>query len=323
MKEKMKCILYGAGNHAMTIYTFLEYKGWEDVVEAFCDRNASSIGNKNGKPVFTLSEIKDKGLPIVIAVDRSGKPFQEIKACLENEGIEYYDSIFDYLKLISGITLTEVYRDYCGFVHVSSMDEYFNDAESDDSISIFWGEDSAFFEMFKKLDLTNVIELACGRGRHVPRYYNKAGHVVLVDILDKNIQYCKKRFYDLTNIDYYCNNGFDLSELKDNEYTSLFSYDAVVHFELLDVFNYLKETHRVLKRGGMALIHHSNDDSNYRNWVGGATNHGGRSYMSKDLFAYLAYRSGFEIIEQHVIDWGDPELDCISLIKKSGVMFYD
>ena len=30
---------------------------------------------------------------------------------------------------------------------------------------------------------------------------------------------------------------------------------------------------------------------------------GSRSYMSKDLFAYLAYRVGFEIVEQHVIDW--------------------
>ena len=38
--------------------------------------------------------------------------------------------------------------------------------------------------------------------------------------------------------------------------------------------------------------------------------------MSKDIFAYLAYRCGFEIIDQKEIDWGISNLDCISLIKK-------
>lgn len=43
----------------------------------------------------------------------------------------------------------------------------------------------------------------------------------------------------------------------------------------------------------------------------------GRSYMSKDIFAYLAYRAGFEIVDQQVFDWGDKELDCVSLVRKN------
>lgn len=39
--------------------------------------------------------------------------------------------------------------------------------------------------------------------------------------------------------------------------------------------------------------------------------------MSKDLFAYLAYRAGVEIVEQRVIDWGIKDLECASLIKKT------
>lgn len=38
--------------------------------------------------------------------------------------------------------------------------------------------------------------------------------------------------------------------------------------------------------------------------------------MSKDVFAYLAYRAGFDVLEQKVIDWGIKDLDCISLIQK-------
>lgn len=48
--------------------------------------------------------------------------------------------------------------------------------------------------MFQQLDLTNVVELACGRGRHVPMYIDKAGGVTLVDILQKNIEICQERF---------------------------------------------------------------------------------------------------------------------------------
>ena len=39
--------------------------------------------------------------------------------------------------------------------------------------------------------------------------------------------------------------------------------------------------------------------------------------MSKDLFAYLAFRAGLEVVEQDVFDWGDsPSLDCLSLVEK-------
>ena len=58
------------------------------------------------------------------------------------------------------------------------------------------------------------------------------------------------------------------------------------------------------------------DDSDYKNWFGGTTNPGGRSFMSKKIFAHLAYRNGFEIIDQTVIDWSVPKLDCITLVRK-------
>lgn len=38
--------------------------------------------------------------------------------------------------------------------------------------------------------------------------------------------------------------------------------------------------------------------------------------MSKDLFAYLSYRAGFDVVEQKVIDWGVKDLDCVTLLKK-------
>lgn len=96
--------------------------------------------------------------------------------------------------------------------------------------------------------------------------------------------------------------------------TSLFTYDSMVHFELIDIYSYFLETERILKKGGMALFHHSNNTENYM--INFATGRYGRNYMSADIFAYLVNRAGLQVVEQHIIDWDmSPELDCITLVK--------
>lgn len=89
----------------------------------------------------------------------------------------------------------------------------------------------------------------------------------------------------------------------------------MVHFELLDISCYLKETYRVLKHGGKALFHHSNNYSDYKASYDDAVH--ARSFMSDRIFAYLSYRAGFTVVEQNLVDWGGvSKLDCLTLLKK-------
>lgn len=199
--------------------------------------------------------------------------------------------------------------------HRYEMQGYFEKAESEGHISLFWGEGSTFRPFFDCMDLTHTIELACGKGRHVAHYINRAETVTLVDILAENIRDCQRRFSELNNINYLNNNGYDLHELNSESYTALFTYDAMVHFEMMDIFNYLKETYRVLKIGGKALFHHSNNAEDYRTTFLSGTY--GRNYMSKSLFAHLADRAGLTVIEQSLVPCGDiPDLDCLTLVVK-------
>lgn len=314
MKDKI--ILYGAGNVGEDNYLFLDYMGMKDYIVAFCDKNADVIIKKHEKDVIDYEEAKRLDMPFVIAVTESGEGiYKEIKDKLQADGVEYYNNLIEYLIKCTNKDMVEINRDWCAFHHISGMDWYFDIAESEKALNIFWGEKSEFFDMFKKLNLESVVELACGRGRHIQKYQSEAGDITLVDILDKNIEFVKERFKDYSNIHYYKNNGYDLSELNNDSYTALFVYDAMVHFELMDIFSYLKETYRILKSGGMALFHHSNNSSDYKNSSKNPVH--GRNFMDKNLFAYLAYRAGLEIVEQRVIDWGGvPNLDCITLVRK-------
>ena len=183
----------------------------------------------------------------------------------------------------------------------------------------FWSEGPPFIRMFNTLDLTNVVELACGHGRHAAyiREHYSFGHMVLVDINQPNIDVCRRRFSGDNRFAYLVNSGADLVPLSSAGYSAVFCYDAMVHFEYDDVFAYLNEIHRILVPNGRALLHHSNNDKNPGAHY--SDNPHWRNFMSSALFAHVAMRSGFLVVEQQLVDWGEaPELDCVTLLAKPG-----
>lgn len=196
--------------------------------------------------------------------------------------------------------------------------EYYEQAEQ--SLSPFWDKDSIFYKHFSTLDVSNVVELACGHGRHVPQYINKSNSVSLVDVNVENIDFCKNRFIEYSDkINYYVNQGNDFSEIKDNLITAVFSYDAMVHFDILAIGNYLKESYRILVPGGKCLFHHSNYTKSPLNFY--QHNPHWRNFMSADIFANIATIAGLKIISQDIIGWGVGNqrffnIDCLSLLEK-------
>ena len=65
---------------------------------------------------------------------------------------------------------------------------YYEDAET--WTFIFWSEDHPFYPQFKRLDLTVVLELACGHGRHSEIVAGRSGQLTLMDVhgMDNNMR---------------------------------------------------------------------------------------------------------------------------------------
>ena len=191
---------------------------------------------------------------------------------------------------------------------------YYENAENPEWLKPFWSQGSPFLRMFDRLNLENVVELACGHGRHTEQALGQMGTVTLVDVNASNIEACRIRFAGRKRVRYVINNGSELNGLEDGAYTALFSYDAMVHFEAIDIIAYLAEISRILRPGGRALLHYSNNDVPGINPFDDPS---WRNYFSQSMMEHFALRNGLIPIDKLIIPWnGRPNLDGIILLEQ-------
>ena len=95
----------------------------------------------------------------------------------------------------------------------------------------------------------DVLEVGCGEGRGVNVLIGLARSFTAVDKIKSAIEDLQKKFPSGTFIDM---DIPPLSGLKDNTYDSIVSFQVIEH--IVDDFLFLKEIHRVLKPGGIALL---------------------------------------------------------------------
>jgi ubiquinone/menaquinone biosynthesis C-methylase UbiE len=165
------------------------------------------------------------------------------------------------------------------------------------------------------LNPESAVDFACGRGRNTAKLLAMgARQVTMVDVNPENLAYCRKRFKGDSRVSFAACDGFGLANLGDSSASLFFTFDSMVHFDLEIVLAYVPEIFRVVAPGGGAFIHHSNytgsPGTDFR------ANPGWRNFMSAPIFRHAALRAGFEVAEQCIIDWGTPNLDCISVLRK-------
>lgn len=193
---------------------------------------------------------------------------------------------------------------------------YYADAEDHEWLRPFWGTTSPFREAFLKLDLTDTLELACGRGRHSAQVIESIGRLTLVDVNESNLEACKKRFAGKMDVRYILNDGCSLQDVPSESLSSVWSFDAMVHFEATDVIRYIEEVARVLRQGGRALLHYSNNDSPGVNPFEDAS---WRNYFSQSMMHHFALRNGLSILSSVTIPWGGRDaLDGLILLERTG-----
>lgn len=191
---------------------------------------------------------------------------------------------------------------------------YFNKVDDEPNTAGFWAPEGKFRPFFDQLDTSAIIEIACGYGRHTQRFVERAGHAWLLDTSVDALEEARRRLGNRPNVTILPPGDGTTIPLPDASLSAVFSYDAMVHFEMEAMFAYLRDIHRVLKPGGRCLLHHSAYDGAPGNTFD--QNPGWRNFMSIPAFRHIALRTGFTFLSQEVIDWSAPKTDCITLIQK-------
>ena len=106
---------------------------------------------------------------------------------------------------------------------------YYDDAEK--WTFIFWSEAHPFYPLFQRLDLTAVLELACGHGRHSEIVAERSGQLTLMDVHEENIAYCRTRLARFRNTLFFANSSHDFRSITDDAITAIFCYNAMGAFQ--------------------------------------------------------------------------------------------
>jgi ubiquinone/menaquinone biosynthesis C-methylase UbiE len=95
----------------------------------------------------------------------------------------------------------------------------------------------------------NVLEVGCGEGRGIPVILPHATHYTAVDKIEEALAVLRKKY---TAGKFMSMNIPPLHGLQDNAYDTVLSFQVIEHID--DDYGYLKEIHRVMKPGAVALI---------------------------------------------------------------------
>ncbi|HMP74756.1 MAG TPA: class I SAM-dependent methyltransferase [Kiritimatiellia bacterium] len=140
-----------------------------------------------------------------------------------------------------------------------------------------------------------VLEIGPGAGRWSEPLRARASSVHLADISPVCIEQCRQRFGADPGFAFHLIRDGKLDFLPDASMDRVWSYDVFVHINPRETEQYIAEFHRVLKPGGRAIIHHS---GLYDEVERPRLRRAGRAPMTAELFALLARRHGFDVLEQ-------------------------
>ncbi len=141
---------------------------------------------------------------------------------------------------------------------------------------------------------STVLEIGPGAGRWTETLQTIAGRLLIADISEKCLAVCKNRFRERTNIEYCLIGDEGLRFAGDGRIDAIWSYDVFVHINPTIIDSYLGDVARILRPGGVAVIHHS---GTYRTESEASLSY--RSHIDGRFFARLVEKHGLRMKEQN------------------------
>jgi SAM-dependent methyltransferase len=102
----------------------------------------------------------------------------------------------------------------------------------------------------------SILEIGPGAGRWTEYLLQRAKQYVGIDISSTCVAHCRERFANDSRAIFSVGSGSDLGNVASSAIDAIWSFDVFVHINRSEVEGYVREFARVLRRGGVAVIHH-------------------------------------------------------------------
>ena len=107
----------------------------------------------------------------------------------------------------------------------------------------------------------DVLELGCGGGKFSSRLAPRCRSLLCTDISSDMIDHARAALAAQgidANVSYRVLNGIDFTGVRDRSIDFIFSYDVQLHLQPENVFSYMLDACRVLREGGIYMLHQVN-----------------------------------------------------------------
>jgi SAM-dependent methyltransferase len=103
---------------------------------------------------------------------------------------------------------------------------------------------------------SSLLEIGPGAGRWTVSLLERARTYLGVDISSSCIEHCRSRFASEAHAKFFVGSGRDLAEVATDSIDAIWSFDVFVHINAAEVAGYIEDFVRVLRPGGIAVVHH-------------------------------------------------------------------
>lgn len=163
-----------------------------------------------------------------------------------------------------------------------------------------------------------ILEIAPGFGRWTQFLRPLCGHLIVVDMSQKCIEACQRRFAAYPEIEYHVNDGRSLDMVPNGSIDFAFSFDSLVHVEADVVIGYFAQIARKLTPEGVAFIHHSNlgefvDRASGQLPAGFENRHWRALSVSAETVRDACASHGLSCVSQEIVNWGKEMTDAITV----------
>lgn len=152
----------------------------------------------------------------------------------------------------------------------------------------------------------SALEIGPGGGKWTVRLAPRVGQLTVFDVAESMLARTRARVESegLCNVSFVHGTCADLSSVADESIDLIFSYDVFVHVALEDTVAYVAEMGRVLRDGGVAIVHHAVNDvapawdriEAHNAWYRNRTNTLGQYYyQSRGALEGLYHRFGLRV----------------------------